>query len=73
MSNLNSSSLAAPKLPSEGGQPFPGAIPPADSQNHEAALVKLYSDITGETESQARNAVIFVVRDKEDSSTTPPN
>lgn len=41
---------------------------PMDLQNHELALVKLYEELTGEDESQARNTFMFVIRD---NLTTP--
>jgi hypothetical protein len=36
---------------------------PTDLQNHEPALVRLYEELTGEDESQARNTFMFVIRD----------
>ena len=36
---------------------------PLDLQNHEPALVRLYEELTGEDESQARNTFMFVIRE----------
>jgi len=41
---------------------------PTDLQIHEPALVRLYEELTGEDESQARNTFMFVIRD---NLTTP--
>jgi hypothetical protein len=49
-------------------QTLPGTGAPGDLQNHEPALVKLYEELTGENESQARNTFMFVIRD---NLTTP--
>ncbi len=40
-------------------------------QSEELALEKLFMDLTGESESQARSAFIFVSRDQEEPSTHP--
>ena len=41
---------------------------PSDLQKREPALVRLYEELTGEDESQARNTFIFVIGD---NLTTP--
>jgi len=45
-----------------------GNSAPTDLQNRESALENLYMELTGEDESQARNAFIFVIGD---NLTTP--
>ena len=43
-------------------QTLPGnGAPTDDLPNHEPALVKLYKELTGEDESQARNTFMFVI------------
>jgi len=49
-------------------QTLPGIGAPTDLLNHEPALVRLYEELTGEGESQARNTFMFVIRD---NLTTP--
>ena len=44
---------------------------PGDLPNREPALVKLYQELTGEDESQARNTFMFVLGDKEKPRDTP--
>ena len=41
--------------------------------SEESALVSLYRNITQETESQARNVLMFVVRDDEEANARQPN
>lgn len=63
----------SPVQPEHTGTPQPPRPEndPRQSQNQELALVKLYSELTGATESQARNAVIFVLGNNEEGSTPP--
>ena len=44
---------------------------PKDEQSKEVALEKLFVEITGENESQARSAFMFISRDKEEPPAQP--
>jgi hypothetical protein len=68
MSDAQPGQTGTPQTPQ---QPLPQGAGPSDSQSHEPALVKLYCELTGENEAQARSAVSFVIERKEDSSTNP--
>ena len=52
---------------------FPGNVATKNSLSDESALVNLYRDITQENESQARNVLMFVVRDDEEANVRRPN
>lgn len=44
---------------------------PQDLQNHEPALIDLYSKVTGENESHARSTLMYVIRDSAASNPLP--
>jgi hypothetical protein len=46
--------------------------PAVNRHRDERALVNLYRELTGENESQARSAFMFVICDNEESSAHPP-
>lgn len=51
----------------------PGNVDIKNPLTEESALVNLYRNITQETESQARNVLMFVVRDDEEANAHQPN
>jgi hypothetical protein len=56
-----------------GTNQVPEQTPP-ESQNHhsdESTLVRLFSEITGESESEARCAFMFISRDDEKPNNRP--
>lgn len=61
-----------------GLTPMPQPVVFADDALHdprcdEPPLVKLYMELTGENESQARNVFMFVNHDNGESSARPPD
>ena len=48
----------------------PGNGAPSDGHRDERSLVKLYMDLTDESESNARNVLMFVSRGNEESKMT---
>lgn len=52
---------------------IPGGAAIKSPQSEESTLVNLYRNITQESESQARNVLMFVVRDDEETNARGPN
>jgi len=52
---------------------LPGNASFKTQQSQESALLKLYIEVTGEDESQARSAFMFAIPDNEESGTRRPN
>lgn len=50
---------------------LPGNVPIKNALSEESALINLYRNITQEDESQARNVLMFVVRDDEEANARP--
>jgi hypothetical protein len=52
---------------------FPGHVALKNPLREESELVNLYRHITQASESQAKNVLMFVIHDKENSGAGPPN
>lgn len=52
---------------------IPGDVAIKSPLSDESTLVNLYRNITQENESQARNVLMFVVRDDEEANARRPN
>jgi len=70
--------MSADQPRQSGTNPTPPEASPGDVDiknplSEESALISLYRTITQENESQARNVLMFVVRDVEEASARRPN
>lgn len=70
MSTNQSSQSGTNQTPQEA---FPGNVAIKNPLSEEAALVNLYRNITQANESQARNVLMFVVREDEEANARRPN